>query len=363
MRTEGQNLFAMRKSRGLFGGILAIALVVCAGTASAAPPGKDQPGQADLEQGLTAYKAGTYVAAFPALKVAADNGNDTVRFFAEFYMARIYADNAGTLADHPKAFMLFRKLADENTDIDPEDDHRSPFVAKALIALASYVRSGVPALDVAPDPRRAANYLHHAALFFGDKDAQFELAKLYLSGEGGTDNARDDVRRGLHYLSALSEQSYPAAQALLAEFFWKGRHVKTDERRALALITMAVENAPAHDRIWIEETYHSIYCAATSNTRQEATGIMARWRKMFARPAAEPAERVGLGGRELLPERQCSNGESVAIRRGGPATEVTAASPTPPTSAAREEVLQGSTLPTFGFRAAGGPPPITGSTK
>ena len=363
MRAEGRKLFDMRTFKALCGRVLAIALIVCAGMASAATPAKDQPGQTDLEQGLTAYKAGTYAAAFPALKEAAAKGNDTVRFFAEFYMARIYADNAGTLADHPKAFMLFRKLADENTDIDPEDDHRSPFVAKALIALAGYTRAGVPALDVAPNPRRAANYLHHAALFFGDKDAQFELAKLYLSGEGGNDNAQEDVRRGLHYLSALSEQSYPAAQALLAEFFWKGRHVKTDERRALALITMAVENAPAHDRIWIEEAFHSIYCAATSGTRQEATGIMARWRKMFARPAAEPDDRVGLRGRELLPERQCSNGETVAIRRGGSVTAARPATPGTPAPAAQEDVLQGSVLPTFGFRAAGGSPPITGSTK
>ena len=164
---------------------------------------------------------------------------------------------------------------------------------------------------MAANPRRAASYLHHAALFFGDKEAQLELAKLYLSGNG----SRDDVRRGLHYLSTLSEQSYPAAQALLAEQLWIGQHVKADQRRALALVTMAAENAPAHDRIWIEEIYHSMFCAASQGTRSEADGLMARWRKMFARPVADLADRLGLGGRELQPERQCSNGETIAIRR------------------------------------------------
>ncbi len=312
----------------------------------------------ELEQGLSAYKAGTYAAALASLKDAAANGNDTARFFAEFYMARIYADNAGTLTDHPKAFVLFRKLADENADIDPDGDHRSPFVAKAFIVLAGYVRSGLRDIGVPANPRRAANYLQHAAIFFGDKDAQFELAKLYLSGEDGS----DDVRRGLHYLSALSEQSYPAAQALLAELLWKGRFVKSDERRALALITMAAENAPVHDRIWIDETYHSIYCATTHGTRQEATGLMARWRKMFARPVAEPVDRVGLGGRDLQPERQCSNGEAVAIRRAGTLAGVAARPVTPVPPAAQAEVMQGSAL-SLGYRAAGGPPPITGSTK
>ena len=114
---------------------------------------------------------------------------------------------------------------------------------------------------------------------------------------------------------------------LLAELLWKGRFVKSDERRALALITMAAENAPAHDRIWIDEIYHSIYCATTHGTRQEATGLMARWRKMFARPVAEPVDRAGLGGRELQPERQCSNGEAVAIRRAGTIGGAAATSP------------------------------------
>jgi TPR repeat protein len=223
-------------------------------------------------------------------------------------------------------------------------------VAKAFIALAAYVRRGVKDIGVEANPRRAANYLHHAAIFFGDKEAQFELARLYLSGEDGS----DDVRRGLHYLSSLSEQSYPPAQALLAELFWKGRHVKADERRALALITMAVENAPAHDRIWIEETYHSIFCAATQGTRQEADGIMARWRKMFARPA-ELSDGTGAAGADLQPERQCSNGEAVAIRRGAaPVTGVAATNKSAASGGAPAEPIQGSALTIGGFRSAGG---------
>ena len=151
MLAERRKWFAMRISSG----ILALALMVCAGAATASPPARDPSGQVELEQGLTAYKAGSYAAALPALKEAAANGNDTARFFAEFYMARIYADNAGALTDHPKAFMLFRKLADENADIDPDDDHRSPFVAKAFIALAGYVRER-PARTSACPPIRGA---------------------------------------------------------------------------------------------------------------------------------------------------------------------------------------------------------------
>ena len=84
------------------------------------------------------------------------------------------------------------------------------------------------------------------------------------------------------------------------------------------------------------------------DVRSDANGLMTRLRKMFAQPAAGPAERPGLGGRELQPERQCANGETLAIRRSAPVT-ATAALPTVPV-----EVVKGSTIP-LGYRAASGP--------
>ncbi len=339
MQAEKRKSFAMRTSSGI---LAAAILIAMAQAAFGAPPSDNEAGQAAFEKGLNAYKVGAYDVALPALAEAATKGGDQARFFAEFYLARIYSDNTGALSNHSKAYMTFRKLADENADVDPDDDQRAPFVAKALIALAGYVRTGVREIGLRPNPQRAIDYLHHAATFFGDKDAQFELARTYLSGDGPS----DDVKRGLHYLSVLTEQSYPAAQAFLAELLWRGRHVKKDEQRALALITMAVENAPAHERIWIDETYQSIFCATTQGTRQEADGIVARWRRVFARPASEPADRMGLGGRELQPERKCANGEAVAVRREQQGD--TAAAPPP----ARIEVLKGNAA-SLGFRDVG----------
>ena len=319
MLAERRKFFAMR----ITSGVVAAVLVAIAGTSLAAQPAPHETGQSAFESGVAAYNAGSYDAAVPALKEAAAKGNEAARFFSEFYLARIYADKASGQTNDAKAFMLFRKLADEYTDVDPEEDHRGAFVAKALIALAGYAKSGVRDLNMPANPARAASYLHHAALFFGDKEAQFELAKLYL----GVDGAGDDVRRGLHYLSTLSEQSYAPAQALLADLLWTGRHVKMDQRRALALVTMAAESAPTHERLWIEETYHSMFCAASEVTRQEADGLMVRYRKMFARPAADLAEPSGLMAREPQLERQCSNGEAVAIRRVAPVAAAAATHP------------------------------------
>ena len=349
----------MRIFSAVLGGVLA-ALLALAGAAVAQQPAAssqpDRAGQAALERGLGAYQAGRQEGAISALIEAASKGDASARFIAEFYLARIYSEGVGPAADHTKAFVLFRKIADEHVDVDPETSQRAPFVAKALIALAGYLRTGIAEIDLAPNPRRAADYLHHAAVFFGDQDAQFELARTYLAAEAPS----DDTRRGLHYLSALTEQGYAPAQATLADLFWRGRHVKKDERRALALVTLAVENAPPHERIWIEDTYATVFCAAAQPVREAASGLASRWRKMFAEPAPVPAASLGLGARDLAPERQCANGETAAIapRAVPPSTnvppskvEVTAAPSRigPPPNL----VPLKSDTPPAGFRAAG----------
>jgi uncharacterized protein len=293
--------------------------------------------QAAFEQGLGAYKSGYYEIAIPALEEAAAKGVELNKFFAEFYLARIYSDNTSAFADHAKAYILFQKFSDNNADVDPDDGQRAPFVAKALTSLAGYLRDGIKEIGVVPDTERAVDYLHHAATFFGDKDAQFELAKVYLGGVG----TAEDVKRGMHYLSVLTEESYPGAQAYLADLLWRGRFVKKDERRALALIRMAVENAPEHERIWIEDIYQNIFCGASQGTRQQADGIVARWRKVFSRPSP-PGERMGLGA-ELQPQRACGNGELVDINRDGA---------TPPPAAVRPGSMQGNTTG-FGLRDTG----------
>ena len=322
----------------IFSGLLTAALIA-AGGAACAGEGAVRAGegvryaspQAAFEQGLGAYKAGYYEIAIPALKEAAARGAELNKFFAEFYLARIYSDNDSAFTDHAKAYMLFQKFADGNADVDPDDGQRAPFVAKALTALAGYLREGITQIGLRPDPDRAVDYLHHAATYFGDKEAQFELAKVYLRGTA------EDVKRGMHYLSVLTEEGYPGAQAYLADLYWRGRYVKKDERRALALIRVAVENAPEHERIWIEDIYQNIYCGASQGTRQQADGIVARWRKIFSHPSPS-GDRMGLGA-ELQPQRACGNGEVVDIGRNAPAAKEAA-----PTGAMPPPAVHGDTM-------------------
>ncbi|MFK5065557.1 hypothetical protein, partial [Klebsiella pneumoniae] len=84
-------------------------------------------------------------------------------------------------------------------DVDPDDGRRAPFVAKSLIALAGYLRTGIPMIGLKPDVERADDYLQDAATVYNDKDAQFELAKVQL----GANAAPQDIKLGVHYLSVL----------------------------------------------------------------------------------------------------------------------------------------------------------------
>jgi uncharacterized protein len=314
-------LFATPKSK-VKRVLAAVVIAMAAGTALVpAAFGRDvtyTSPRAAFEQGLGAFRTGYYEIAVPALEHAITAGDADMRFFAAYYLARVYSDNAGTQTDHSKAYMLFKGIALEHGDTEPENVQRVPLVARSLTTLAGYVLRGIPEISLKPDAAHAVDYLRHAATFFNDKDAQFELAKLLLLGDG----VPQDLPTARHYLSTLSEGGHVGAQAFLADLHWRGKSVPKDERRALALIKMAVENAPAEERVWIEDIYQNIYCGTSRDVREQSKGLVAAWKRLFAQRPSEPGERqrMALGAsttRDIGPFRTCANGEPVDINRGG----------------------------------------------
>lgn len=266
------------------------------------------------EQGISAFGSGDYDIAIDPLEYAAANNE----FLAQYYLARIYSDANGPHVDHPKAYLLYQRLADMHADIDPDYDRRASFMAKALTALSGYLISGISEINLAPDPGRAAEYLHHAATFFNDEDAQFQLAKLIVEGSLQSRGQPRDLAReklAIHWLSVLTtERRHAGAQALLAFLMWRGEHeplVHKDALRALALVIVAAENSPPADRVWIDDYYQAIYCASTSVTRAKAGGIVESYRKQYgqlpSRRAFDRRERFGLGVLPVETERACAN--------------------------------------------------------
>jgi TPR repeat protein len=290
-----------------------------------------------LKQGMSAYQGGYYEIAIPALEFAAARKE----FMAEYYLARIYSDNSGSHTNHAKAYLLFQRIADEYADADPDDDPRAPYVGKSLTALAGYVRRGIKEIGVKPDIQQAILYLQNASTTFADEDAQFELAKLKLSGEG----LQEDEAMGRHWLADLSERGHAGAQAFLADLLWRGKYMKADKATALALIAVAVENAPVYDRLWIEDIYQNIFCGSGEGIRTQATGIVAEWGNRFGRKP-EAREASGLGLLATGPERTCRNGERVGPIKGLEDAAVAAPlKPVPATTLTPQGFMYGTTTP------------------
>lgn len=303
----------MRISRSIVGRFalgLLVSLIALSGAALAGD--KQFRSREDaLRQGMSAFNGGYYEIAVPALEFAAKDdgspGSDEKRLVAEYYLARIYADNSGSRTDHAKAYKILQQIANDYADTDPDDDQLAPFVGRAITALAGYVRVGLPEIGLKPDPERAAEYLHHASVIFNDEDAQFELAKLQLNSDGKD----SDIARAKHWLSVLSTKGHASAQAFLADLLWRGKYMEADPVKALALITVAVKNAPPHERVWIEDIYQKIYCGTGEGVRQQATGVVAGWADRYGRKAPERNDRYGLPPLAARVDRTCEDGAPV----------------------------------------------------
>ncbi len=290
------------------------AIIVIAAVSLVASPNKLSAAEfvspdAAQRQGISAFKGGYYELAIPALEYAAEHD----MLLAQYYLGVLFSDNNSIHTNHPKAYLLFQAIANKHANADPKDSTKAPFVANSLTSLARYLTSGLPEIGVEVDATRAAEYLRHAALFFNDEDAQFELAKLYLRGEG----VKSDVARGKHWLATLAKKGHAGAQAFLADLYSRGMYVRKDSVRALALISVALKNTSSKDRVWIEDVYQNIYCGASKGVRAQVDGgMVAQWDKRYGRrPSLE--SNLGLGLLKIKTHRVCEDGKTPPLLKQG----------------------------------------------
>jgi TPR repeat protein len=299
----------MRTFRFAVAGSIAVLLSTLS-VASAAGVTFRSPDDA-MKQGISAFNGGYYELALPAFEALAA----TKPVIARFYEARIYGDNEGAYTDHAKAYRLYSELANELKDIDPDDDEMAPIAAKSLTEVSMYLRNGITDAGIHRDVEAADRALQRAALTFNDEDAQFELAKVLLRGEGpemaGLEDPASKIDNGRHWLSRLSRSGHPGAQAFLADLLWRGKFVRKDPAAALNLIDVAVSNAPPSERVWIEDIYQNIFCNAGEGVRKQATGRVAEWHSRYGRRPQPRDDKDGLEELAADPIRTCANGELV----------------------------------------------------
>ncbi len=234
-------------------------------------------------QGMAILKAGSTVKALPALEYAAERGV----LGAQLKLARVYAAGNGVKEDDVKALFYYRQIANQRADISPSSPV-AKYVAEAFVALGQFYVRGIEGSGLRPDASRAADLFRHAASYFGDADAQYELARLYLSGDGVDKN----VGLAVNWLATAAKKQQPEAQATLGELLWQGREVRQRQARGLALIMLAHANAFAEGKEpkWIEELYLKTQRAADAAMQKEARSLIPELGGSAIALAPEPAQ-------------------------------------------------------------------------
>ncbi len=218
-----------------------------------------------LRSGVRDYNAGDKVGAARALEYAATQGDA----LASWKLGRMYAKGDGVPHDDLKAFEYFSRIADENADESP-DSPNAGVVASAFVALGAYFLDGIKSTYVRPNVPRAHEMFHYAASYFGDSDAQYHLARLYLDGNGVDQNARQAAR----WLNLAAEKGHYRAQALLGNLLVNGEGVPRQRALGLMWLTMARDAAePAKDQ-WVSTLYDKAVAATTERDRQSALAYL-----------------------------------------------------------------------------------------
>jgi hypothetical protein len=269
---------------GIFAAIAAglILIPVAVGSAGDSPPFVSATDA--YRAGIAELKSGDTAAGLPALEYAAERGV----LGAQLKLARIYASGNGVKKDSGKAFFFYRQIANQRADISPLSPV-SKYVAEAFVALGEYYVDGIPSAGVQEDQVRAANLFRHAASYFGDADAQYQLARLYLDGEGVEKN----VGLAINWLATAAKKQHAASQATLGEILWRGQEVRQRRARGLALIILAHENAVASGKEpeWIGTLYQEALGTSNNATRKDAEALLPELGSVKAVsvvPAAKP---------------------------------------------------------------------------
>jgi hypothetical protein len=236
------------------------------GSTSNAPekiPGNFADPQQALRVGVDDLRAGDAVASVAALTYAAEGG----QAIARWKLGEMYADGDGVPRDDVKAYHYFNQMV-EDYDEDQPDRRNLGAISNAFVAVGVYCLNGIPNSDVRADPRRAHELFQYAATIFGDSNAQYNLAHMYLVGAGGL--AKDNIT-AVRWLAVAAEKGHPPSQALLGHMLFTGDGVPRQRARGLMWLEFAKEAAPDPKEAWIRDLYQRDFELANDEDRQAAT--------------------------------------------------------------------------------------------
>lgn len=208
--------------------------------------------------GFFAYKKGDKSEAVEAYKYAAEKGHPG----AQWKLAHMYAEGDGVKEDDFHAYQIFEKIVRDGAEPGTQNES---YVADALCALAGYIERGIPNSPVVADPTVARELYLQAAANFGDPDAQYQLGRMLLKGEGGAANPVQAAR----WLSLAARKGHAGAEALLGNIlFQAGKTV-----RGLAMLTVALDHADGKEQDWIRNLHEQAFSVAGEADRRTAIAL------------------------------------------------------------------------------------------
>ncbi len=253
--------------------------IVFAGMPILLPPAHAFSEQAALDEnmspedafriGAQAYRAGDANEAVPALEFAARLGHP----LALWRLGKMYAAGDGVERDDLKAFQYFRQLADNYADDNPSRP-ASRIVADAFMAIANYYTTGIPNTAVGRNIGYAADLIRHAATYFGDTSAQYQMAMMYIRGEG----VEQSGTRAVRWLMLAAKEFHVGSQGELGRILWLGEGVPRRPVEGLMWLQIASQNPLNREDQWILGFYNEAFSAATDSERGAATEKAERWR-------------------------------------------------------------------------------------
>lgn len=239
---------------------------------TALPVVSGQPGAAAaLKRTATAAPGATADASatsLTSLQYAAEGGHP----IAQWKLGRMYANGDGVTQDDLRAFEYFSRIANAHAEDSPSAP-QAAIVANAFVALGRYYLNGIPNSKVKPDTERAREMFSYAASYFGNADAQYDLARLYLKTP---DASRDDFRYGARWLGLAAQKGQHQAQALLGQMLFNGDRLPPQRARGLMWLTLARDSA-LPDEAWIKESYNRAIAKASDDDRAMALQMLEHW--------------------------------------------------------------------------------------
>ena len=233
---------------------------------SAIPLVSAKPGAAAVLKKAVPTAAST--TSLTSLQYAAEGGHP----IAQWKLGRMYANGDGVAQDDLRAFEYFSRIANAHAEDSPSAP-QAGVVANAFVALGRYYLNGIPNSKIKSDPDRAREMFSYAASYFGNADAQYDLARLYLKGVG---SSREDFRYGARWLGLAAQKGQHQAQAMLGQMLFNGEKLPRQAARGLMWLTLASDSA-APDETWIKESYNKAFAKASENDRAMALQMLEHW--------------------------------------------------------------------------------------